>query len=198
MSAPGYIDSSSQPPRPIRFEPGSFTTPIAEATVVPYTPGAPANWSPDPSTVAQGLDELAGSSSLAALIAANHVQASTANAVAASPVLSPTINFQCVGPARVVRVEAFAFPINTSGTLDDTTTMTLLLDGSPVAGVPTPQGSCYNTSPLTNPMATTLALAWNVTFPDNGPHTLGVQVATGFGTHISLGPGTIDAQEKSG
>jgi len=63
MSAPGYFDSGDQAPRPIRFEPGSFTPPIAEATVVPYTPATPAKWpATPPGTVAQALDDLAAGS----------------------------------------------------------------------------------------------------------------------------------------
>jgi hypothetical protein len=43
-----------------KIEPGSFSPPIGEATVIPYTPGSPANWpSPNPTTVAQALDDLA-------------------------------------------------------------------------------------------------------------------------------------------
>jgi len=64
MSAPGYFDSGDQAPRPFKFEPGSFpTTVIVEATVVPYTPVAPAKWpSPTPGSVASALDDLAAAS----------------------------------------------------------------------------------------------------------------------------------------
>ena len=128
-------------------------------------------------------------------IASNRVQGTTENAVANSPVLSPTIAFTCLGPKKIAHVEVSAYPINTSGTLDDTTTMTLLLDGAPVVGAPTPEGSCFNNAPLTNPMATTLQMTWDVTFPDNAPHTLGIEVVTGAATKVSLGPGTIFAYE---
>jgi hypothetical protein len=80
----GYVDSSSQPPvalriipaavllsagdpitiaesvpTPGKIEPGSFSTPIGEATVIPYTPAAPTRWSsPIPATVAAALDDV--------------------------------------------------------------------------------------------------------------------------------------------
>ncbi len=44
-----------------KVEPGSYSTPIAEASVVPYTPAAPSKWSPVPSSVAKALDGLAAS-----------------------------------------------------------------------------------------------------------------------------------------
>lgn len=127
-------------------------------------------------------------------VESNHVQGNLAQASAANPVLSPTIAFTCVGPAKKVRVIAFCYPIANAGTTDDSTVLTLLLDGSAIAGVPTPKGSLFNAGPLGFPMAETLGLSWIVTFPDNAAHTLGVQVATGSST-ITLGPGTIDAQE---
>lgn len=99
---PSYFDSSSQVPRPIRLgdsggtpspgspfevpenvptpgivEPGSYATPIAEASVVPYTPAVPGNWSPAvPHDVAQALDEVAAGTrvaSTAATVAAGAV-----------------------------------------------------------------------------------------------------------------------------
>ena len=135
--------------------------------------------------------------SLMTTVATNHVQGDTVNASAASPVLSPTISFTCVGPARLVHVEVSAYPINNSVANEITGTMTLLLDGSPVAGAPTPLGGFGNSAALGYPFGGPLTISWDVTFPDSGAHTLGVSVQPSADT-LSLGHGTIHAQELIG
>lgn len=127
-------------------------------------------------------------------IAANHVQGNTANAVAANPVLSPTIAFTCKGPNKKVHVEVTAYPVNGTGTLVTAATMTLLLDGAAVVGAPTPSSVFVNAAPVGLPFGGPITMTWDVTFPDNAAHTLGVQVATAA-TLLSLGDGTIHAQE---
>jgi len=53
-----------------KIEPGSFSPPIGEASVIPYTPSTPGNWpSPTPGTVAQALDDLSAGGSEGALTA---------------------------------------------------------------------------------------------------------------------------------
>lgn len=133
-----------------------------------------------------------------AAIATNHAQSTTANASAANPVLSPTISITCAGPNKKVHVSVSARPLNNSAPhAAQLATMTLLLDGSPVGGAPTPSGIAVNATILGYNFSDTLDLFWDVTFPDNNAHTLGVSVA-GTDDVLTLGAGAIHAQELLG
>ena len=64
-----------------------------------------------------------------------------------------------------------------------------------------PKGVAANAGSLGlgSPFSTALTLSWDVTFPDNARHTLGVSVAGTGGTgFLSLTDGPINAQENLG